>query len=76
VFHFSKPVPEGEVPATYGIQQKSEPEAQKPSIEEETDEERSATPETEQSTVEDGEIVEPLEDRQAEATETEEKIES
>jgi phosphatidylglycerol:prolipoprotein diacylglycerol transferase len=76
VFHFSKPIPEGETPATYGIPQKSKPEAEKPAAEEESVEEKSATSEAEQSTAEDGEIVEPTEDKQAEATETEERIES
>ena len=33
VFRFSKPVPEGEIPATYGIAQKKEPAEQKPAPE-------------------------------------------
>jgi phosphatidylglycerol---prolipoprotein diacylglyceryl transferase len=37
VFHFSKPVPEGEIPATYGIPQKNEPAEQKPAPEGESD---------------------------------------
>jgi phosphatidylglycerol---prolipoprotein diacylglyceryl transferase len=72
VFRFSKPVPEGEVPATYGIPQKPKPGAQKPVPEEETGEERSETPEVEQSTSEGAEVVE---DKQSVNEETEEKIE-
>jgi phosphatidylglycerol---prolipoprotein diacylglyceryl transferase len=33
VFHFSKPIPKGEIPATYGIPQKHKSEAQKPALE-------------------------------------------
>jgi len=73
VFRFSKPVPEGEVPATYGIPQKPKPDAQKPAPEEEAGEERSETPEVEQSTSEGAEVVE---DKQKEAEEAEERIES
>jgi phosphatidylglycerol:prolipoprotein diacylglycerol transferase len=76
VFRFSKPVPEGEVPATYGISQKSKPGAQKPAPDEETDEEISETPEAEQPTAEDGEVVEPVEIKQPASEEAEEKIES
>ena len=73
VFRFSKPVPEGEVPATYGIPQKPKPDALKPAPEEEAGEERSETPEVEQSTSEGAQVVE---DKQKEAEETEERIES
>jgi phosphatidylglycerol:prolipoprotein diacylglycerol transferase len=73
VLRFSKPVPEGEVPATYGIPQKPKPDAQKPAPEEEAGEERSETPEVEQSTSEGAEVVE---DKQKEAEEAEERIES
>jgi phosphatidylglycerol:prolipoprotein diacylglycerol transferase len=73
VFRFSKPVPEGEVPATYGIPQKPKPDAQKPAPEEEAGEKRSETPEVEQSTSEGAQVVE---DKQKEAEETEERIES
>src|SRR6266436_6108331 len=66
VFRFSKPVPEGEVPATYGIPQKPKPDEQKPAPEEEAGEERSETPEVEQSTSEGAEVVE---DKQKEAEE-------
>jgi phosphatidylglycerol:prolipoprotein diacylglycerol transferase len=75
VLRFSKPVPEGEVPATYGIAQKPKPDTQKPAAEEEIgeeSEERSETPEVEQSSAEDAEVVE---DKQPESEETEEKIE-
>ena len=73
VFRFSKPIPEGEVPATYGIPQKSDLDAQKPAQEEKTDEETSEPPEVEQSTSSGAEVVE---DEQKEAEEAEERIES
>src|SRR6266571_1393226 len=72
VFRFSKPVPEGEVPATYGIPQKPDPDAQKPAQEEETGEDRSEPPEVEQSASRGAEVVE---DKQKEAEEAEERIE-
>jgi phosphatidylglycerol:prolipoprotein diacylglycerol transferase len=75
VFRFSKPVPEGEVPATYGIPQKPKPDAQKPAPEEEAGEERSETPEVEHAAAEDAEA-EVVEDKQKEAEEAEERIES
>ncbi len=67
VFHFSKPVPEGEIPATYGIPQKHNSEAQKPALEGARVEEVSETSEDEHATVED--------DEQPVSDETEEKIE-
>src|SRR6266849_3328654 len=74
VFRFSKPIPEGEIPATYGIPQKPKPDTQKPALEETTDEEeRSETPEDEHTTAEGAEAVE---DEQSVSEETEEKIES
>jgi phosphatidylglycerol:prolipoprotein diacylglycerol transferase len=73
VFHFSKPVPEGEIPATYGIPQKPEPGTQKPVPEEKTgEEERSETPEVEHTAAEGAEAVE---DEQSVSKETEERIE-
>src|SRR6266581_5046631 len=77
VLRFSKPVPEGEVPATYGIAQKPKPDTEKPAAEEEIgeeSEERSETPEVEQPAVEDAEVVE---DKQSESEVeiSEEKIE-
>ncbi len=74
VFRFSKPIPEGEIPATYGIQQKPKPDTQKPALEETADEEeRSETPEDEHAAVEGAEVVE---DEQPVSEETEERIES
>jgi phosphatidylglycerol:prolipoprotein diacylglycerol transferase len=74
VFRFSKPVPGGEIPATYGIPQKPGSEAQKPALEEATgEEERLETPEVEHTTAEGTEAVE---DKQTEAEEAEERIES
>jgi phosphatidylglycerol---prolipoprotein diacylglyceryl transferase len=58
VLRFSKPVPAGEVAATYGIPQKTKADTQKPAPEEESGEERSETPEAEQVAIEDGEVVE------------------
>ncbi len=72
VFHFSKPVPEGEIPATYGIPQKSEPEAQKPALEEASDAEASKTPEDERTNAEG---VDAVETEQPLSEEKEEKIE-
>ncbi len=77
VLRFSKPVPEGEVTATYGIAQKPKPDTEKPAAEEEIgeeSEERSETPEVEQPAVEDAEVVE---DKQSESEVeiSEEKIE-
>jgi phosphatidylglycerol---prolipoprotein diacylglyceryl transferase len=65
VFRFSKPVPEGEVAATYGIPQKSV-------AKEEVLEETTETPEAEQVATEDTEKVE---DEQPVSEESEEKIE-
>ena len=75
VFRFSKPIPAGEVPATYGIAQKPDPDAQMSAQEEMTDtgEERSEPPEVEQSASSGAEVVE---DEQKEAEEAEERIES
>jgi len=74
VFRFSKPIPEGEIPATYGIPQKPKPDTQKPALEETADEEeRSETPEDEHAAAEGAEVVE---DEQPVSEETEEKIES
>jgi len=73
VFRFSKPVPAGEVAATYGIPQKPKPDTQKPAPEEETGEGTSETPEAEQSSAEEAKVVD---DKQTEAEEAEEKIES
>lgn len=75
VLRFSRPVPEGELLATYGIPQKSKPGAQKPALEEETGEERSETPEVEQVTLEDTDKVEDVEIQQPVEQEAEEKIE-
>ena len=72
VFHFSKPVPEGEIPATYGIPQKSESKAQKPALEEARDGEGSGTSVDEHMTEEGAEMVK---DEQPVSEETEEKIE-
>lgn len=66
VLRFSKPVPVGEVAATYGI-------PQKPVAKKEDSEERPETPVVEQPVIEDTEIVE---DKQPESEEAEEKIES
>ncbi len=74
VFRFSKPIPEGEIPATYGIPQKPKPDTQKPALEETADEEeRSETPEVEHTAAEGAEAVE---DEQPVSEETEERIES
>jgi len=74
VFRFSKPVPEGEIPATYGIPQKPKPDTQKPALEETSgEEERSETPEDEHAATEGAEVVE---DEQPVSEETEERIES
>src|SRR6266705_2057913 len=74
VFRFSKPIPEGEISATYGIPQKPKPDTQKPALEETTgEEERLETPEVEYTAAEGAEAVE---DKQTEAEESEERIES
>src|SRR5215471_2211796 len=52
VFHFSKPVPEGEYPATYGIPQKSESKAQEPALEEVAEEETPEPSEDEHASME------------------------
>jgi len=72
VFRFSKPVPEGEVPATYGIPQKPGSEVQKPALEEVRDQEASETPEDEHATAEEAVAAE---EKQSVSEETEEKIE-
>ena len=74
VFRFSKPIPEGEIPATYGIPQKPKPDTQKPALEETTgEEEKLETPEVEHTAAEGAEAVE---DEQSVSDETEERIES
>ena len=74
VFRFSKPIPEGEIPATYGIPQKPKPDTQKPALAETAgEEERSETPEDEHAATEGAEVVE---DEQPMSEETEERIES
>ncbi len=72
VFHFSKPVPEGEIPATYGIPQKSKSKAQKPALEVAGAGEASRTPRDGHADT-DGAVS--IEDKQAESEDTEEKIE-
>ena len=73
VFRFSKPVPEGEIPATYGIPQKPKPDTQKPAQEETTGEEEILeTSEVEHEAADGAEVVE---DEQPVSEETEEKIE-
>jgi phosphatidylglycerol:prolipoprotein diacylglycerol transferase len=57
VFHFSRPVPEGEIPATYGIPQKSESKPQEPALEGARDEETSKTSEDEHATVEEAGVI-------------------
>jgi phosphatidylglycerol:prolipoprotein diacylglycerol transferase len=69
IFRFSKPVPEGEVAATYGIPQKPGPETK--IVEEEEEEEQTEVDEKPAI-----EVAEPIEARQSEESEeTEEKIE-
>ena len=72
VFRFSKPVPVGEIPATYGIPQKPGSDAQKPALEDARDEEESETSE-DGNADEEGEVS--AEDQHAVSEETEEKIE-
>ncbi len=72
VFRFSKPVPEGEIPATYGIPQKPESEVQKPALEGTTEKETSETPKDDHAAAE-GAVA--VEDQQPVSEETEEKIE-
>jgi phosphatidylglycerol:prolipoprotein diacylglycerol transferase len=72
VFRFSKPVPEGEIPATYGITQKPGTVEQKPALEEAKDQEASDTPMDEHATAE-GAVA--AEDQHSLSEETEEKIE-
>ena len=72
VFRFSKLVPEGEIPATYGITQKPVSGAQKPALEEAKDQETSDTPADENATAE-GAVA--AEDQLSLSEETEEKIE-
>ena len=68
VFHFSKPVPKGEFPATYGIPQKPGSGAQKPVLEESTgEEERSETPEVEHTTAEGAEDEQPVSEERIES---------
>src|SRR2546430_13478618 len=73
VFRFSKPIPEGEIPATYGIPQKPKPDTQKPALEEPTNGEALEIPEVEHTAAEGAEAVE---DEQSVSEESEEKIES
>jgi phosphatidylglycerol---prolipoprotein diacylglyceryl transferase len=73
VFHFSKPVPKGEIPATYGIPQKPASGAQKPALEGATEKETSETPEDEHALKEGAEVVE---EEESVSEEAEEKIES
>ena len=72
VFRFSKPVPEGEIPATYGIPQKSATKASEAALEEAGKEEVSDVPEDGNA---DTESKESAEDQQPVSQETEEKIE-
>jgi phosphatidylglycerol:prolipoprotein diacylglycerol transferase len=73
VFRFSKPIPEGEIPATYGIPQKPKPDTQKPALEETTGEEETfETPEVEHTAAEGAEAVE---GELSVSEETEERIE-
>jgi len=67
IFRFSKPIPEGEVAATYGIPQKS-------AAKEVNSEKRPETPVAEQSTTKERDV-EVVEDKPPEGEETEEKIE-
>ena len=69
VFHFSKPVPEGEIHATYGIPQKHHSEAQKPALEGAGEGESSEILEDEHDSAE------AVEDKQTETKEAEERIE-
>jgi phosphatidylglycerol:prolipoprotein diacylglycerol transferase len=73
VFHFSKPVPKGEIPATYGIPQKPKPDTQKPALEGATEKETSEAPEDEHALKEGAEVVE---EEESVSEEAEEKIES
>jgi phosphatidylglycerol:prolipoprotein diacylglycerol transferase len=73
VFRFSKPVPVGEIPATYGIPQKPGTEEQKPALEEAKEGEASEAKEDENADQE-GEV--PIEDKHSVSEEAEEKIES
>lgn len=70
VFRFSKPVPDGEIPATYGIPQKSEPGAPEPFVDGAKDEEESKDIEDKHTAVEGAEVVD------AEQPVSEVKIES
>jgi phosphatidylglycerol---prolipoprotein diacylglyceryl transferase len=72
VFHISKPVPKGEIPATYGIRQKHNSEAQKPALEEAREEGALGTPRDEHGDTEGAEVGE---NEQPVSDETEEKIE-
>jgi len=72
VFHFSKPVPEGEIPATYGIPQKIASTAPELPLEGATNEETSNAPE---DGITDTENKESVEDQPPVSKETEEKIE-
>ena len=72
VFHFSKPIPEGEIPATYGIPQKPKPGAQTPALKEARNEEASETPEDEPV---DAEGATAVENEHSLSEATEEKIE-
>ncbi|HYB01414.1 MAG TPA: prolipoprotein diacylglyceryl transferase [Ktedonobacteraceae bacterium] len=72
VFHFSKPVPEGEIPATYGIPQKIDSTAPELALEGATNEETSNATEDGNT---DSENKESVEDQPPVSKETEEKIE-
>ncbi len=72
VLHFSKPVPAGELLATYGIPQKSDAKNQKSTPEEVKDGEESEAPE-DVNAAEEGAV--PVQDQQLAGEETETKIE-
>ncbi len=73
VFRFSKPVPEGEILATYGIPQKTDAKAPEPVAEEAENEEAPIAPEDEHVDTK-GEKV--IENEQSVSEETQERIES
>ncbi len=72
VFRFSKPIPKGEVPATYGIPQKSDSKAQEPVLEEASEKEILATPDDGHLVAEEADTAE---DKAPVSEETEERIE-
>jgi phosphatidylglycerol:prolipoprotein diacylglycerol transferase len=75
VFRFSKPVPEGEIPATYGIAQKSTSKAPEATLEEAGKEEVSDVPEDGNVDTESKESAEDQQPVSEETEEAEEKIE-